>query len=213
MANLLTRVTLAILALFLTVQFPFIPLGAAETPALGRYRIDPAESRIVVRAFAAGLFSAFAHDHTIAPRDFDGAVVVDEGGAASVRFAVRAASLSVIDKISDSDRRDIEATMRGQVLETENFPEIVFESTRVEAHANPAGSYQLRIAGRLTLHGVTRELSFAADVSVDAGRLRARGRVPLLQTDYKITPVSIFGGTVRVKDKVEITFDVAAVKE
>jgi polyisoprenoid-binding protein YceI len=213
MANLLMRVTPVILALFLTAQFPSIALGAAESLALGRYRIDPAENRIVVRAFAAGLFSAFAHDHTIAPRDFDGAVVIDEGGAASVRFTVRAASLSVIDKISDSDRRDIEATMRGQVLETKNFPEIVFESTRVDARANPDGSYQLRIAGRLTLHGVTRELSFAADVSVEAGRLRARGRVPLLQTDYKITPVSIFGGTVRVKDEVEVSFDVAAVKE
>ena len=206
------RVSAATLALFLTL-LPSAPLEAAESPAPGRYRIDPAESRIVVHAFAAGLFSAFAHDHTIAARDFDGAAVIDESGAASVRFALRAASLGVVDKISDSDRREIEATMRGQVLETEKFPEIVFESARVEARANPDGSYRANVAGRLTLHGVTREFSFPVDVSVDAGRLRARGRFPLLQTDYKMTPVSIFGGTVRVKDEVEITFDVAAVKE
>ena len=207
------RPSAAILALFLTSLLSSAPPEAAEPPVQGRYRIDPAESRIVVRAFAAGLFSAFAHDHTIAARDFDGTVVIDEGGAASLRIAVRAASLGVVDKISDGDRRDIEATMRGQVLEAEKFSEIVFESTRVEARANPDGSYPVKIAGRLTLHGVTRELSFPAAVSVDAGRLHARGRFPLPQTDYKMIPVSIFGGTVRVKDEVEITFDVTAVKE
>lgn len=206
------RLGAAILALFWTAQLPSIPLGAAESTAPG-YRIDPAESRVVVRAFAAGFFSAFAHDHTIAARDFDGSVVVDGGGNGSLRFAVRAASLGVVDKISDGDRRDIETTMRGQVLEVEKFPDIIFESARVEARANSDGSYQARIAGRLTLHGVTRELSFPADVRVDEARLRARGRFPLLQTDYKITPVSLFGGTVRVKDEVEVTFDVAAVKE
>ncbi len=207
------RVTAAILALSLTSLILSAPLEAAEPPAPGRYKIDPAESRIVVRAYAAGFFSAFAHDHTIAARDFDGAATVDERGGASLRLAIRAASLGVVDKISDGDRRDIEATMRGQVLETEKFPEIAFRSTRVEARANADGSYQARIAGELTLHGVTREVSFTADVAVENGRLRARGRFPLLQTDYKITPVSIFGGTVRVKDEVEITFDVAAAKE
>jgi polyisoprenoid-binding protein YceI len=207
------RITAAILALSLTLLILWVPVRAAEPPAPGRYKIDPAESRIVVRAFAAGFFSAFAHDHTIAARDFDGEAVIDEGGSASLRIAIRSASLGVVDKISDSDRRDIETTMRGQVLETEKFPEIVFRSTRVEARANPDGTYQAKIAGDLTLHGVTRELSFGADITVDNGRLRARGRFPLLQADYKITPVSIFGGTVRVKDEIEITFDGAAMKE
>ncbi|HEY1268506.1 MAG TPA: YceI family protein [Candidatus Binatia bacterium] len=207
------RVSAAILALSLTFLILSVPLEAAEPPAPGRYRIDPAESHIVVRAFAAGFFSAFAHDHTIAARDFDGAAVVEAGGGATLRLTARAASLGVVDKISDGDRRDIETTMRGPVLEAERFPEIVFRSTRVEARANPDGSYRARIAGDLTLHGVTRALSISTDVTIDNGRLRARGRFPLLQTDYKITPVSLFGGTVRVKDEIEVTFDVAAVKE
>src|SRR5262245_41865346 len=62
----------------------FLPADTAEAripasllpavPSEGRYKIEAGQSRFIVKAFAGGLLSAFAHDHTIAIRDFSGEV-------------------------------------------------------------------------------------------------------------------------------------------
>jgi polyisoprenoid-binding protein YceI len=191
------------------------PAPPAPSAAAVRYRIAAGQSRITVRAFAGGLFSVFAHDHTIAARDFDGEVTLIPGAAegATLRLAVRAGALAVVDQIGDADRKEIEATMRGEVLEAAKYPEIVFQSARVTARQNPDGGYRVEISGDLTLHGVTRRLSFSADVTLDGGTLRAAGRFPLLQTDYQIAPVSVAGGTIRVKDELQLSFDIVAVRQ
>src|SRR5258706_6593011 len=49
------------------------PLLTVEPPAdSARYRIDAGQSHFTVKSFAGGLLSAFAHDHNIAIRDFNG---------------------------------------------------------------------------------------------------------------------------------------------
>jgi hypothetical protein len=40
--------------------------------------------------------------------------------------------------------------------------------------------------------------------------LRSQGEVTLRQTDYGIKPVSVAGGTLKLKDDVKVTFDVLA---
>jgi len=187
-------------------------IGGSVADGIARYKIDASQGRFVVHAFAGGLLSALAHNHNIAVRDFSGEAqftyVTFE--PASLHLTVKASSLSVIDKVSEKDRNDIERTMRADVLETEKYPEIVFRSTRVSASKLAEGKYRAKIAGNLSLHGETRGVEFDAEIELSSNSLRARGDIPLKQSSFNIKPVSIAGGTIKVKDEVKLSFDIVA---
>lgn len=185
---------------------------AATTPGVMTYRLDASKSRFTVHAFVGGLLSTFGHDHTIAIRDFTGEAQVtpDTVSPGSLQMTIKAGSLAVADKVSDSDRSKIETTMRQEVLETEKHPEIVFRSTKVEGARVQEGQYQVKIWGDLTLHGVTRNVLINAVVAFASDHLRARGAFALNQSEYNIKRVSVAGGTIKVKDQLKFTFDIVA---
>ena len=214
---LVKNVLQVFLCLFLLVSFQFMPRteasdAAGQAPAPIKYKVDASESRFVVRAFAGGVLSAFGHDHTIAIRDFSGDAVVTPSSftPASLRLTIKADSLSVTDKVSDKDRNEIQTTMKDSVLETGKYPDITFKSTEVSADKTGEGRYRVRMSGDVTLHGVTRQVAINATVDFSAGALRAKGEFPVKQTDYKITPVSAAGGTVKVRDELKLSFDIVA---
>jgi len=167
----------------------------------GSKSIDTEKSTVTVRVYKTGLFSAFAHDHEISAPIQQGSFVE---GKAAVEFSVDARKMKVVDKdVSDSDRAKIQATMLGPtVLDSEKFPEIRFHSTQVE----PRGEGKWLVHGDLTIHGQTKPVA----VNVEGKNGHYRGRAELKQTDFGITPVSIGGGAVKVKNELRVEFDVAA---
>ena len=191
-------------------------INVAAAPEVVRYQLSAAESRFTVQAFAEGLFSSFGHNPVIAIGGFEGEVEFVpgtlEGGR--VRMTIRADSLKVADDVKEKDRLEIERMMRGDVLEVSKYPEIVFESTSVTASRIAEGRYRARVIGDLSLHGVTqRNVWISAEVTTGDGTLRAQGEFPLRQTDYKIKPVSVAGGTLKVKNELKFKFDIAAEKQ
>ena len=182
---------------------------------MNRYRLDAGQSRFTVQAFAGGLLSSFGHDPVIAIRDFDGEAecAPDTLEAAKLSVKVNADSLAVTDDVKEKDRLEIEQMMREQVLETRRFPEVVFESTSITASRLSGGRYRVRVIGDLTLHGVTgRNLWIQAEVTPSEEGLRAQGEFTLRQTDYQIKPVSVAGGTLKVRNELKFSFDVVAQK-
>jgi polyisoprenoid-binding protein YceI len=91
-----------------------------------------------------------------------------------------------------------------QVLDADRFPEIRFQSTEIERR----GPEQWIVRGKLTLHGKERPVSFEVVLKDD----HYRGSVPLKQTDFGMKPVTVAGGTVKVKDEVKIEFEIALMK-
>lgn len=194
-------------------SIPERPLVMVKPPAdAARYRIDATQSHFTVKAFAGGLLSAFAHDHNIAIRDFSGETDFTYATVqpASLRITIKAGSLSVTDKVSSDDRQKIEGTMRDEVLEITKYPEIVFKSTGVTANKTGDGQYQVRISGELNLHGVTRPLTINAQLEFGDKTLRARGGFAVKQSSFEIKPVSVAGGTIKVKDELKFSFDIVA---
>jgi polyisoprenoid-binding protein YceI len=180
---------------------------------LVRYELDAEASTFTVQAFAGGLLPGLGHSPTFAVRDFSGEArfVPDSFEDASVRAVVQARSLQLVDDVSEKDRREIERTMREDVLEVDAYPQIAFESTSVTATRIAEGRYRARVVGNLTLHGVTRNgLWIQALVEVSADRLHAKGDLTLKQTDYNIKLVSVAGGIVKLKDELKLTFDLLA---
>ncbi|HJX91687.1 MAG TPA: hypothetical protein VJ372_14395 [Pyrinomonadaceae bacterium] len=106
-------------------------VGAAGmvVPDVRRYKIDAGQSNFMVHAYVGGLLSTFGHNHNIAVKDMSGDTEFTDGtvSPASLHMKIRADSLTVVDKISDSDRQTIEKTMRDQVLETAKYPESHFQ--------------------------------------------------------------------------------------
>jgi len=172
--------------------------SAADSSIAGA--IDTEKSVITVRVFKAGFFSAFAHDHEIsAPIEQGG---FNEGNT-SVEVRVDARKLRVVDKeISERDRAEIQQTMLGpKVLDSEKFPEIRF---RASGGADRPRLGRLTIEGELTLHGQTHPVR----VEVIGMNGHYHGTAQLKQKDFGIAPISLGGGTVKVKNELRVEFDV-----
>jgi polyisoprenoid-binding protein YceI len=179
------------------------------------YAIDPDMSRFTVRAFASGMLSALGHSPTLAVRDFKGTAEFSPGSldAAALQIRINAGSLNVTDHVSDKDRREIERTMNQEVLETAQYAEILFESSKVSASKVTDGQYLVNLVGNLSLHGVTNSQPVSVQVALMGDTLRAHGEFSLLQTDYNIKPVSIAGGSLKLKDELKCSFDILARKQ
>ena len=186
------------------------PALESSPPEIRHYRIDAGQSDFMVHASVGGLLSGFGHNHNIAIKDIAGDTQFTEGTVtpASLRMRIRADSLKVTDKVSDSDRQTIEKTMREQVLETGKYPEITFNSTTVEVIKNSDNQYQGNIWGDLTLHGVTHNIFIKSQLTFDPKSVRARGDFTLKMTDYSIKPPSVAGGTITVKDTLKFSFNI-----
>ena len=163
--------------------------------------IDPQKSSITVSVFKAGVFSAFGHEHEISAPIEQGSF---KENPASVELTVDARRMRVMDKgISEKDRADIQQTMLGpKVLDSEKFPTIRFRSTRVEL----LGEGKWSLLGDLTIHGETRPVK----VRVEGANGRYHGTAELKQKDFGITPVTVGGGAVKVKNELRIEFDIVS---
>jgi polyisoprenoid-binding protein YceI len=178
------------------------------------YTIDTQKSAFFVQAFSTGLLSAFGHDPKIAIRDFQGEAEFTPGqelAGVQMRLSIRADSLEVMDDISDKDRQDIQQRLYREVLETDRFPEIVYDCSQVAGSGN-ADRYWLVLKGELSLRGITRSLPVSLRLVVNGDSLRASGECTLRQSEYGIAPVSAAAGTIRVKDELKCTFDIVATK-
>jgi polyisoprenoid-binding protein YceI len=187
----------ALLMIVVTCSASFHRTAIAETR-----QIDPEQSKLTVFVYKSGLFSAFADDHVI-----DGSIAsgtISDAAPLSVAIEVRAGDLKVRDpNLSAGKRAEVQMRMLGpEVLDTQKFPAIAFESTMVE----PGGADRWTVTGSLTIHGRTRPVTFP----VSRANGRYRGSVTLKQRDFGIMPISIAGGTVKVKDEIKIEFDVVA---
>jgi len=179
-----------------------------------RYAIDSKKSSFTVRAFATGMLSAFAHSPTIAIRDFEGEAVVNPEAVeeSSLRIVVHADSLTVTDDISAKDRDEINQRMRGEVLDSESYSDIVYECSRISASKTGEGQYWAALNGELSLHGVTRAQPVSARVTMSRESLRASGEFSLRLSDYQIKPVTAAGGAIKLKDELKLSFEVTARK-
>ena len=177
-----------------------------------RYRIDAGRSNFTVQAFAEGLLSFMGHNPTFVVRRYGGDVQFAVGNTEvdSMLLLAQADTLSVLDRVSEKDKTEIENTMRADVLETAQYPEVVFVSKDVSMKKIAEGRYRVQIIGELSLHGVTRRHSIAAEAEINGEAIRAVGEFALRLSDYNIKPVKALGGTLKVKDEVEFSFDIAA---
>lgn len=84
-------------------------------------------------------------------------------------------------------------------VESEQFPKATFKGTIADNGAvkyTKDGSYKVTVSGKLTLHGVTKDVTTKGTIAVKGSKVSALAEFKILLADYKIEIPSL------VKDKV-----------
>jgi polyisoprenoid-binding protein YceI len=164
-----------------------LPVFAKDKP------IDPEHSSITIHVGKSGLFSVAGHDQEVVAPFAEW--VIDDSEPGHVWLRIDAAKLPVQ---SEPDQAEVQSTMQSQVLESKSFPEIRFESTSTAK----VGDGKWASTGNLTVHGHTKVIT----VQVQREKEGYSGRTKIKQTQFGIQPVSAAGGTIKVKDDLQIEF-------
>jgi hypothetical protein len=92
-----------------------------------------------------------------------------------------------------------------KALKVNQHRDITFRLTRLEAGAAPG---TLQAVGMLQIAGTTREVTLPLKTALKDGALTVTGELPLLMTDYGITPPKAMLGMLKTDPKVVVSFDV-----
>lgn len=107
--------------------------------------------------------------------------------------------VSIADFISDNAKRD--SNMR-ETMESDKFPKASFEIKEVI----PKGGDNVTLKGMMSIHGVSKPLSFEGSVNEEGSKVRIRAKSSMKMSDYGITPPKMVFLTVR--DQVDLNVDV-----
>ena len=181
-----------------------------DSPA--SFTIDTRASLFTVQAFASGIVAVVAHSPKFAMREVLGEIRLDPKVMenSSVRASVRLGSLDITDEVTSADRREIERVMFDEVLQKNTYPTAEFRSVRISGTETGANMYRITVRGDLSLHGITRGLSFDSQVVAGQDTLRAQGSFSLLQSDFGLRIASVAGGTLKLKDELKFGFFLVA---
>lgn len=181
-----------------------VALAALAVPSFApaaTWQLDPAHSTIqfsirhMMISNVTGTFKTFSATATGDPL---------KPTEASVKATIDATSIDTGNEKRDGHLKNPD------FLDTEKFPTITFESTKVEK----ASDTSLKVTGNLTLHGVTKPvvLDVEGPVTVKGpdGNLKAgiHATTKINRQDFGITwSKALDGGGVMVGDEISITID------
>lgn len=76
------------------------------------------------------------------------------------------------------------------------------------------GPKRAKVSGSLTIAGVTREISFEADMALNReGNIRVEGSVEIDMTDYNVDPPKALFGAIRTSKDVVLEYNLELIKE
>ncbi len=139
-----------------------------------------------------------------------GQLHIDEQNPANswVDAVADATSVDTRDERRDGHLRSLD------FFDAENYPQLTFKSTRVEK----VGDEEYKVTGDLTMHGVTKQVTFDAEYSGQIkdlyGMQRAglTAKTTLNRKDFNLNwNAALESGGVLVSDNVKIEIDLAAV--
>ena len=107
--------------------------------------------------------------------------------------------VSVAEFMSDNAKRDVNMH---ETMESDKFPKASFEIKEVIAK----GGDNVILKGALSMHGVTKPISFEGSVSEEGSKVRIKAKSSMKMSDFGINPPKMVFLTVR--DQVDLNVDV-----
>ncbi len=182
------------------------------------YILDPARSEFVVYLSSTGVARAFADDHVIRATDYYGGAHIDlmNPEASSLWVEVEANSLVADERavrqkygLSHPVGEDVRAKIQAAIdsseqMDVKRYPTITFKSTSIAVEQDASWC----VTGDLTIHGITRPVSFVATMNQDKANLLGYAALRFKQSDFGITPYSAAWGAVRNVDEVVLYLEI-----
>lgn len=174
-----------------------------------RLLVDAAATKVTIRTRAEGLFARFAHDLELTGREVSGNVTVD-GDTWTADLSVPVTALRVSGALhgTELDRAALSARDRARI-EQKMREDVFFGGARAvtaEAHGTS------RTYGEATIAIGTRSQRVPLTLNVkttEGGPTRATGRLIVSLAQLGVKPIKGPLGAFRVKDAVEILFDIS----
>ncbi len=177
----------------------------ASSVTAGTWTVDPEHTTLEFRVRHVGLARVRG-----VFRVFEGALVVSERGELSGWAAIDAASLDTGVAARDAHLRSAD------FFAVEEHPRISFATTSVQ----PLDGDRVRIAGELTIRGVTRPVQLDGELLGTARDVEDRDRIGLEATgvldrrDFGLTwNTTVDGGGLLVGNRVDMRLEISALRE
>lgn len=141
-----------------------------------------------------------------------GSVQSAEAGAtlemAQLRKAVRTVEVAVPVQGLECGNGTMNGHLR-KALKAEENPTVKFELSQYDLVAGGGSEGAVTLKGRLVIAGQEKPVTIQADLSTDAaGTLRVKGSKELLMSEYGVKAPTLMMGTLKVRDRVVVNFDV-----
>jgi polyisoprenoid-binding protein YceI len=153
--------------------------------------------------------TAFERWRGVAPADVV-RLTFDDGDVRRLALEVR-----VPTGAFDSGNRFRDANARRVTFESDRYPEATFVATGVAGgppwDLPPGAARELTLRGRLTLHGVEREVAVPVAVRREGATLRVEGGFEVSLDAFEMRAPGLFG--IRVDDRVTVRLDLAVALE
>lgn len=186
------------------------------------YTIDSQASNVTVRVYRDGPLARFGHNHVIALRQLQGRVFVHqelsrsgfELSAPLVAMAVdqpaerMAAGSDFPGELPADAIAGTRANMLGpKLLAADQYPLLELNAVAVRGRWP-----DLIFTVRVSVRGNSSDVEFPARVVVNGQRLTAEGALTLAQSRLGLSPFSVLGGGLRVRDDMEIFYHLEATR-
>lgn len=197
-------------------------LAFTATAQPASWTLDVPGSALAVKTWKTGAGSSLAHDHVVRAQTFSGKVSLDDAAkpeSLQLELVVEVASLIPDEPetrrkyhlpnkpVPENDRKKVQEAMLGdEQLDAAKFPTISFVVSKVYREESGA----LRCLGKLTLHGVTKELQFPITIKSGDRQVEGDAQVRFRTSDFGIKPYSAALGLIRNKDEVELQVHLVA---
>lgn len=129
-------------------------------------------------------------------------------GADSLRAVRGWVEAPVKSLITSNDHRDRDLN---KSMESDKYPVIRFELSGISAPVTAGDSVTATLAGRMIIHGVTRDVTLPAVIHVGKEEMRLRADFPLNLKDYKIGGLSKMLGMLKMHELIEVHVDLGFV--
>ena len=159
------------------------------------------EGTLSVRTGVEGAAARMGHRLVLAVEQWSATVDLDGGEPVAVTLRADLTSLKVrsgsggVTPLTPVDKQVI-LRNAAKTLDVQKHPEVLFRG-----EVQPG----FVVVGELAIHGESRPLQ--AEIEVVDGR--ARGSIPVVQSDFGIKPYSLMLGQLKVADAVVVEIDVA----
>lgn len=205
--------------------FPSAFYAAAAMHGDEVFAVDPAQSLVTVIVHRGGRLAQLGHDHVVASRDVRGFVDVGTGRA---DLYVRLDRMSVDEPAlrreahfdtqpSATDIAGTRTNMLERVLHVEKHPFVEVAVRRVApppATDTPAAtSAATGLWVSMVLNGMSREVPVKLTMNEHGDDFEVSGSFSIDQTDFGLVPMSLFGGTITIENRLDLHFDVRGQRE